>query len=349
MNSFLLITGLFLNTVSLSKLVRERFVERKKKRMSLLLIHLGIADLMVILLHTPLEIVWSVTVTWEGSNLLCKICIFARSMGFFLSSLIIMVISVDRLHAVLFPIHHRVSSGRTKLMLALAWVAAPILSIPQLFVWSLKNHPFITDYFQCTPIGYFENQVLKVIYNVFVNMCLSVLPFTVMLICYVTIMVVITRRKSASLSASNANDQTRFDKARLQTVKITGVLIFGFILCWAPYNVMTVWFLVDSTNAKSISYTVQKFLWSFSCANNCLNPFFYNIFSDKSESSPNPGHESQSFMLRNSTRGSTSCYIEKRRGTKPVHMKTKSEGCDHLNKIDIVVSDTGTKSTEILL
>ena len=30
-------------------------------------------------------------------------------------------------------------------------------------------------------------------------------------------------------------------KAKIKTVKITGILVLGFVLCWTPYNLMYVW------------------------------------------------------------------------------------------------------------
>ena len=45
--SLMFIVGLILNTFSLLKLLKERFVKRKRNRLSLLFIHLSAADLMV--------------------------------------------------------------------------------------------------------------------------------------------------------------------------------------------------------------------------------------------------------------------------------------------------------------
>ena len=45
--SIMFIIGLVLNTISLYQLLMERLVKRNRNRMSLLLIHLAVADLMV--------------------------------------------------------------------------------------------------------------------------------------------------------------------------------------------------------------------------------------------------------------------------------------------------------------
>ena len=49
--SVMLLIGLTTNTVSLHNLLSERLIQRNRNRMTLLLIHLNIADLIVILLQ----------------------------------------------------------------------------------------------------------------------------------------------------------------------------------------------------------------------------------------------------------------------------------------------------------
>ncbi len=44
----------------------------------------------------PLEIIWAATVSWWAGDFLCRICSFFRIFGLFLSSNIVMCISIDR-------------------------------------------------------------------------------------------------------------------------------------------------------------------------------------------------------------------------------------------------------------
>ena len=50
----------------------------------------------VILIAIPLEIAWTSTVSWWADGLTCKIMVFLRIFGYFLSGNILMAISVDR-------------------------------------------------------------------------------------------------------------------------------------------------------------------------------------------------------------------------------------------------------------
>ena len=71
-----------------------------------------------------------------------------------------------------------------------------------------------------------------------------ILPLTVMIFSYITIVIVIFRRSKVLSSASKEgkiNDSGVFGKSKINTIKITGILVIGFILCWTPYNLMYVW------------------------------------------------------------------------------------------------------------
>ena len=104
----------------------------------------------------PLEIAWTATVSWMANDATCRVMVFFRILGFYLSGFILVVISLDRLSAIMFPISHR-SSSKTKIMLVIAWITAPLCALPQSFIFQLKSHPLISDYTQCTTIGFFQS------------------------------------------------------------------------------------------------------------------------------------------------------------------------------------------------
>ena len=114
----------------------------------------------MILLQVPLEIAWNITVSWMADDITCRIMMFLRILGFYLSGFIMMVISLDRLSAILFPLSHISNTRLTKKMLVIAWLAAPLCSLPQSFVFQLKTHPLRPEYEQCTTIGNFGSFTL---------------------------------------------------------------------------------------------------------------------------------------------------------------------------------------------
>ena len=53
-------------------------------------------NLQVTFLMMPLEIAWAMTVSWWAGDFICRLCSFFRIFGLFLSSNIVVCISIDR-------------------------------------------------------------------------------------------------------------------------------------------------------------------------------------------------------------------------------------------------------------
>ena len=90
--SILCLFGICTNSLSLYKLSRKRMAN-KGSRMTPLLIHLSIADLIVILVQ-GLE-GWQIREDWKADEVTCKIYVFFGPLGLYISGFVMMVISVD--------------------------------------------------------------------------------------------------------------------------------------------------------------------------------------------------------------------------------------------------------------
>lgn len=87
--------GSFSNLYVLTKLLRDH----SNSRMHHLIRHLTIADAMVVLVTITIEIVWRITIRWPFGNAACKIAMFARAFGLYLTSCLLICISLDRYYA----------------------------------------------------------------------------------------------------------------------------------------------------------------------------------------------------------------------------------------------------------
>ena len=47
--------------------------------------------------------------------------------------------------------------------------------------------------------------------------------------------------KKQSGNKTKATKQGLIGRTKIKTIKITGVLVIGFFLCWLPYNTMYIW------------------------------------------------------------------------------------------------------------
>lgn len=103
----------------------------RKSRMCLMMTHLTIADLLVTFIMMPLEIGWRLTTQWVAGNIACKLFLFLRAFGLYLSSNVLVCISIDRYFAVLHPLRVSDARRRGKMMLTVAWILSFVCSVPQ--------------------------------------------------------------------------------------------------------------------------------------------------------------------------------------------------------------------------
>jgi len=107
------------------------FYHRCRTRVNVFIMHLSVADLIVALVMMPLEIGWNLTVSWKAGDFGCRIFMFFRAFGIYLSSFILIAISLDRYFAVARPLNLQTANRRGRTMLIVAWVMSVIASLPQ--------------------------------------------------------------------------------------------------------------------------------------------------------------------------------------------------------------------------
>ena len=135
-------------------------------------------------------------------------------------------------------------------MLAVAWVAAIVCSMPQVFLSHVLHHHLIVPP-RCVTLqiaGFPSIQTRKMV-NIYLMISYSLIwfvPLLVMIGCYLTIIVTIHMKNKQFSNCSSGN----IGKAKMKTVKITGILIFGFLLCVTPtasIEIRRLW-LVNNVN-----------------------------------------------------------------------------------------------------
>ncbi|KAF4531967.1 hypothetical protein B566_EDAN010214 [Ephemera danica] len=92
----------------------------------------AIADMVVTFIMIPLEVGWRATTQWLAGNAACKVFVFLRAFGLYLSSMVLVCVSLDRYFAILHPLRVNDARRRGKVMLILAWLVSLLCSVPQL-------------------------------------------------------------------------------------------------------------------------------------------------------------------------------------------------------------------------
>lgn len=116
------------NVPVLISLIKSR---RRKSRIQNMILHLAIADLIVTFVMIPLEVAWRITVQWIAGDIACRIMLFLRAFGPYLSSMVLVCISLDRYSAIVHPLRVNDAQRRAKIMLYMAWAISFVCSVPQ--------------------------------------------------------------------------------------------------------------------------------------------------------------------------------------------------------------------------
>ncbi|XP_072746865.1 adipokinetic hormone/corazonin-related peptide receptor variant I-like isoform X1 [Anoplolepis gracilipes] len=264
-------------TVLIMTIIKKR---KSKSRIHTLIMHLSIADLLVTFLMMPLEIGWSITVSWEAGDAMCRIMAFFRMFGLYLSSFVIVCISIDRYYAVMRPLQILDVYRRGKIMLMLAWIGSVLCSLPQMLVFHLETHPNYNCYTQCITFNFFPSYVHEVSYTLFGMLIMYWFPLIVIFYTYSSIFMEICRRsKEKSEDKIRRSSSGFLSRARVRTLKMTITIIAVFIICWTPYYVMSVWYWFDRPTAQKVDERIQRALFFFACTNSSMNPIIYGIFN----------------------------------------------------------------------
>ncbi|XP_034472404.1 gonadotropin-releasing hormone receptor isoform X2 [Drosophila innubila] len=278
--SILFVISTIGNSTVLYLLTKRRL--RGPLRIDVMLMHLAIADLMVTFLLMPLEIAWAWTVQWRSTDLMCRLMSFFRVFGLYLSSFVMVCISLDRYYAILKPLQR--SHNRGRIMLACAWLGSVICSIPQAFLFHLEEHPYVTGYFQCVNFHSFVDEFQNWLYQ-FATMCaMYAFPLIAFIYCYGAIYLEIYRKNQRVLKDVMAerfrrsNDDV-LSRAKKRTLKMTISIVIVFIICWTPYYFICMWYSLDKSSVAKVNSLVRKALFIFASTNSCMNPLVYGLYN----------------------------------------------------------------------
>ncbi|XP_069490441.1 N-formyl peptide receptor 3-like [Ambystoma mexicanum] len=218
---------------------------------------------------------------WPFGSVLCKISNMVLSLNMLASISFLMIISMDRCVSVLSPIwsrKHRTPRLAYKVAFA-AWVVAIIFSSPYPAFYDITPAS-VSEYNTYCFLSYavpYEDVSKEAFHTMnkrhmimaitrFVSMFL--VPFAIIISCYVAIALKIKNRRHRSTSS--------------RPFKIIIAIVVLFFICWFPFHAVP--FLEYVYNDSSWLFTFQivanTLATSLAYSNSCLNPILY-VFMGK--------------------------------------------------------------------
>nr|XP_055054698.1 chemokine-like receptor 1 [Misgurnus anguillicaudatus] len=206
----------------------------------------------------PFNIAYSVTSDWIFGLFMCKFTSFVMFLNMFSSIFLLVIISVDRCVAVIFPVwaqNHR-SVGKASFIIVLAWFVSAALSVPSIVYRDVQHHLGIGRCMNNYTSSPYTHEIIAMSRFVFG----FVIPFLLIIVCYT---VIILRLKASQIAKSS------------KPFKIMTSLIVTFFLCWAPYHAFVLIELYKSFLSNDIKTNGLRIGTTVAAANSFLNPVLY--------------------------------------------------------------------------
>uniref|UniRef100_A0A3Q2DX34 Growth hormone secretagogue receptor type 1 n=1 Tax=Cyprinodon variegatus TaxID=28743 RepID=A0A3Q2DX34_CYPVA len=214
---------------------------------------------------------------WPLGDLACKLTMFLSECCTFCTILHITFLSLERYLAVCWPITAKtvVTRRRTRVIIGCLWLGAAVSASPVLIMVGVEDvgrEDFKTDRRECRCTQYAISSGLSS-----AMMILSYVYFLVPL-CILGLVYTLIGRTLWLRPKSSRRDQSH-----RSTVKMLGVIVLAFVLCWLPFHVgRTILTLSLDANIYFLYYLSQYFtlvssvLFYLSAA---VNPLLYNLMS----------------------------------------------------------------------
>ncbi|XP_041084635.1 vasopressin V1b receptor-like [Polyodon spathula] len=271
-------------------------MRQKMTRMHLFILHLGLTDLVVALFQVLPQMIWEVTYRFHGTDFMCRSVKYFQVLSMFASTYMLIMMTLDRYIAVCHPLKTiQQPSKQAYLMISSTWVISSMLSIPQVFIFSLKEVDQGSGVYDCWADFKFSWGVRA--YITWTTLSIFIIPVAILILCYSLICYEIcknlrckiqTQMSSAKgdgcqnglVMTSRVSSVRTISRAKIRTVKMTFVIVLAYIACWAPFFSVQMWSVWDDNSPKEDSsdfaFTITMLLASLS---SCCNPWIYMFFS----------------------------------------------------------------------
>ncbi|KFP08935.1 vasopressin V1b receptor [Egretta garzetta] len=284
-------------------------LRKKMSRMHLFILHLGLTDLGVALFQVLPQMIWEVTYRFLGPDPLCRAVKYLQVLSMFASTYMLIVMTLDRYMAVCHPLRTlQQPSRQAYVMIGATWLLSCLLSLPQIFIFSLREVRQGSGVLDCW--ADFRYPWGARAYITWTTLCIFILPVGILTICYSLICYEICKNLKGKTQSgapsmggptaaappapcssekswqrpsgqpSRVSSVRTISRAKIRTVKMTFVIVVAYVACWAPFFSMQMWSVWDEDapddESTNVAFTITMLLASLS---SCCNPWIYMFFS----------------------------------------------------------------------
>ncbi|VDP23101.1 unnamed protein product [Schistosoma margrebowiei] len=251
----MIIIGIFLTICSICTVIGNLLVvlaiglvKKLRTPSNFLIVSLAVSDLLVGLLVQPLATLRELYGYWPFGEGMCDMFISFDVLMCTASILNLCAISIDRYLAITRPLRYAAkrTPKRMMIMILIVWLFSALISIPPMFGF---KEPFVTGLCE-----YSSN----IIYQIYATCGAFYIPLIVMLILYGRILILARNmahadaKQQRSLVSSNwvcpklppVKKRNSRHQNESKAVKTLGIIMGCFCLCWLPFFIIAVSFIL---------------------------------------------------------------------------------------------------------
>ena len=214
-----------------------------RKSINFFIFNMAVSDLFNPLTIMPIQIVhiisgsdsWNIDIPWMVGNIFCKLFYFLSDVSLVVSIESLLLISMDRFVATLFPLYTKLESLKARLISILSiWIVAIAVHAPYFYTFSLKVNPYDNKPYCISswrPAFDHVETNKRFITATFITFIL--VPICVFAIVYGTISRVL-QKKNTQLKQQRSYRQRYREHQLRKIVRMSVALVISFIVCMIP-------------------------------------------------------------------------------------------------------------------
>ncbi|CAI5788134.1 neuropeptide S receptor [Podarcis lilfordi] len=232
------------------------------------------------------DIIWRFTGDFMAPDLVCRIVRYLQVVLLYASTYVLVSLSIDRYHAIVYPMKFFQGERQAKILIVVAWGLAFLFSIPTLIIFGKRQ--LSNGEVQCWAA--WPDDSYWIPYMTTVAFLVYFIPLIIISVIYfIVIRTIWVKSKAHAVIVSNCSDgkfcasythRGLISKAKIKAIKYSVVIILAFVLCWSPY------FLFDILdNFSVLPETKERFyaaviIQNLPSLNSAINPIIYCVFSN---------------------------------------------------------------------
>ena len=246
----------------------------------MLILNMAIADLLVTVFWMPASLLFfHVGGRWIGGTfgeISCKIVRFSCQVSIPASIAVLMVVSIDRFFAVVYPMKARAFRLKIKMVTLAAWVCSVAYAIPYGISFGILEHDGIHF---CSPrVPPLDNMTSFQIYYLITFVFFYCTPLLILVVLYTLMSRKLWKRRIPGNVTEERHKSSEQEKRRVISALISITVVFAVF--WFPPHVMHYITVFRTTDVyPKVPMEIQCLFYWIGHFNSCVNPCLYVLLN----------------------------------------------------------------------